>query len=280
MLAYFEPGSLAEALGLLAEDEDARPLAGGQSLMVLLRQGLVQPARLVSLQAISELGKVETSESELRIGAMVTYREAAESSKLQHLGALQDACRLIGPIPVQNAGTPGGSLCHNAPGADVPPALLALDAEAVVCSRAGERRIPLATFFQGYFETALRPGELLTAVAVPAPQAGSAGAYLKFNYRRIDMALVGVAVRFGLEGGVARNVRLALGGVDSVPFRALAAEAFLEGMALEPSAVREAGRLAAEDRELVSDVHASASYRRRVIPALVRRAFDKALGRI
>ena len=277
--AYVEPRSVDEAVGLLAEDEESRPLAGGQSLMVLLRQGLSQPSRLVSLHGIPDLARV-TATDEVLVGSMVTYREAAESPDLRPLAALEDACRLVGPIPVQNAGTPGGSICHNAPGADVPPALLALDAAAVVRSPAGERRIALTDFFEGYFETALRPRDLLTAIAIPRPAQGTVSAYLKFNVRLVDMALVGVAVALRLEGGVTRDVRVALGGVAAVPFRAVAAERVLEGRAPEPGLVQEAGRVAASERELVSDLHGSASYRRRVIPVLVRRAFEQALARV
>lgn len=276
--SYAEPRSIEEAVGLLAEDEESRPLAGGQSLMVLVRQGLSQPSRLVSLHAIPELARV-TADEEVQVGSMVTYREAAVSAELQPLAALGDACRLVGPIPVQNAGTLGGSLCHNAPGADVPPALLALDAATVVRSPSGERRIPLTDFFEGYFETALRPGDLLTAIAIPWPRSGTMSTYIKFNVRMVDMALVGVAVALRLEAGVARGVRLALGGVAAVPFRATAAEGFLEGQTPEPELVDEAGRVAAGERELISDIHGSASYRRRVIPVLVRRAVELALAR-
>jgi len=277
MLAYVEPTTLEQALDLLAEDEEARPLAGGQSLMVLLRLGLARPRSLISLQTIPGLDGIVQEGDRLRIGPMVTYRRLTDGSEVPVPDALRDACELVGPIPVQNAGTLGGSLCHNAPGADVPPALLALGAEAVIRSPSGVRVLPLSSFFRGYFETALRPGELLTAITVPG--AISSSAYLKFSYRMIDMAMVGVAVAFRLEGGVARNVRIALGGVDAVPFRATTAEAAVEGLPLEPEILRDAGRLAAEERAAVSDIHASGAYRRRIIPPLVRRAFEKAMVR-
>ncbi len=279
MLAYVEPTTLEQALDLLAEDEEARPLAGGQSLMVLLRLGLARPRSLVSLQAIPGLDDVVREDGRLRIGPMVTYRRITDGPGVPMPDALRDACGLVGPIPVQNVGTLGGSLCHNAPGADVPPALLALDAEAVVRPSSGARALPLSDFFRGYFETALRPGELLTAITMPAPGTASSSAYLKFSYRMVDMAMVGVAVAFRLESGIVRDVRIALGGVDVVPFRARTAEAALEGRPLEPGALRDVGRLAAEERAAISDVHASGAYRRRIIPPLVRRAFEKAMAR-
>ena len=276
--AYCEPDGIEETLAMLAEDEESRVMAGGQSLMVLVRQGLVQPSRLLSLHRVAEMSGIEAEGAEIRIGAMATYREIASSVEAAGLGALVEACRLVGPIPVQNAGTAGGSICHNAPGADIPPALLALDAVAEVRSAGGgERRLPLTDFFRGYFETALEAADLLVAVRVPRPAPGAVSGYLKFNYRLIDMAMVGGAVAVRRHDGIARDVRIALGGVDAVPFRALAAEAALEGMSLDRLTLAEAGHLAAHDREPISDVHCSGAYRRRVIPVLVRRAFEQTL---
>lgn len=278
-LAYVEPDTVDEAVALLAEDEGSKALAGGQSLMVLLRQGLVAPSRLVSLRGIPGLGRVQVRpDGSIRVGCMATYREVAEQAG-RLLPAVGDACRQVGPVPVQNVGTAGGSLCHNAPGADVPAALLALDAEAVVHSGAGERTIPLAGFFRGYFETVLEPAEVLVGIHVPGPPADATSAYVKFNFRLIDMAIVGVAVAFRRDGGVCRDVRIAVGGVAAVPFRALAAEQALEGRSPTADVVAEAGRLAATEREPVSDVHASAGYRRRVTPVIVKRALDRAAGR-
>jgi CO/xanthine dehydrogenase FAD-binding subunit len=160
----------------------------------------------------------------------------------------------------------------------VPPALLALDASAEVRSvGGGERGMPLTDFFRGYFETALENRDLLVAIRVPQPAPGAVSSYLKFNYRLIDMAMVGVAVALRVESGIARDVRIALGGVDAVPFRSLAAEAALEGNPLDRQSLAEAGHQAAEDREPISDVHCSGAYRRRVIPVLLRRAFAQAL---
>jgi CO/xanthine dehydrogenase FAD-binding subunit len=276
--AYCEPESVEETLGLLAEEEESRVMAGGQSLLVLLRQGLAQPSRLVSLHRVAEMSRVEAADVEVLIGAMATYRQIASSPDAAGLRALVEACRLVGPIPVQNAGTAGGSICHNAPGADAPPALLALDAVAEVRSAGGgDHCLPLTDFFRGYFETVLETTDLLVAIRVPKPVPGAVSSYLKFNYRLIDMAMVGVAVSLRHEDGIARDVRIALGGVDAVPFRALAAEAALEGSTLDRPRLAEAGHLAAEDREPISDVHCSGGYRRRVIPVLVRRAFAQAL---
>lgn len=277
-LTYVEPDTVEEAVALLAEDDSSKVLAGGQSLMVLMRQGLLAPSRLVSLQRIPELGRVQVQpDGSIWIGSMATYREVAEQASLL-LPALGHACRRVGPIPVQNVGTPGGSLCHNAPGADVPPALLALDAEAVVRSSTGERSVPLAGFFRGYFETVVEPADVLIGVRVPMPADGAASAYVKFNFRLIDMAVVGVAVAFTQDGGVCRDVRIAVGGMCAIPFRALAAEQALEGRSLAGDVIAEAGRLAAAEREPVSDVHASAAYRRRVAPVIIKRAFERAAG--
>jgi CO/xanthine dehydrogenase FAD-binding subunit len=275
-LAYYEPETVAEAVELLAEDPDSRLLAGGQSLMVLIRHGLVAPSRLVSLQRVTGLDRVEVQrDGSIWIGAMATYRQVADAVD-GLLPALAAACRQVGPIPVQNAGTAVGSVCHNAPGADVPPALLVLDAEAVVRSPQGERRIPVNEIFRGYFETVLEPADVLEGLLVPKPRPGALSGYLKFNYRLIDMAMVGVGVALARDGGVCRGVRIALGGTDAVPYRCPAAERALEGRPLSAEAIAESGRLAAAERDPISDVHCSGDYRRRVIPVILKRALEQA----
>ncbi|MBI4233286.1 MAG: xanthine dehydrogenase family protein subunit M [Chloroflexi bacterium] len=278
----YEPESVDEALGLVSRyGEDAKVLAGGQSLMVLIRQRLVSPSCLVSLHRTAGLNTITTAPDGISLGAMATYREVASSPVIyERYGALVEACKLVGPIPVQNAGTVGGSICHNAPGADVPPVLLALDAQAKVRGPKGERTIPLTDFFMGYFETALTPQELLVGIAVPPPPPNTVGAYIKFNYRLIDMSLVGVAVTLSLDQkNTCRHVRITLGGVTNVPFRAYRAEGLLEGQRLSHQAISEAAHVAAEERELISDLHCSAEYRKKVIPPVVRRAFRQAVAK-
>jgi carbon-monoxide dehydrogenase medium subunit len=275
-LAYSEPDTVAEAAALLADDDEAKILAGGQSLMVMIRHGLVAPSRLVSLQRVDGLTEIAAEpEGSTWIGAMATYRQVAEAVRAS-LPGLAQACLEVGPLPVQNVGTPGGSICHNAPGADVPPALLALDAEVIVESTTGRRTIPLADFFAGYFETVLSPVEVLVGLRVPRTAPGTASGYVKFNYRLIDMAMIGVGVAVRVEDEVCRGVRIALGGTAAVPYRCPTAEGSLEGRPLTRERIAEAGHLAAEERELVSDLHCSADYRRRVIPVILRRALERA----
>jgi carbon-monoxide dehydrogenase medium subunit len=275
-LTYCEPETVAEAVALLAESEDSKLLAGGQSLMVLIRHGLVAPSRLISLQRVAQLHDVGPKpDGSIWIGAMATYRQVAREVGTL-LPGLADACIQVGPIPVQNVGTLGGSICHNAPGADVPPALLALDAEAVVRSQAGERAIPLAEFFLGYFETVLGPGDVLVAIRVPKPAAGAVSGYLKFNYRLIDMAMVGVAVAAVRDEAAWCHVRIAIGGTATVPYRVPSAERVLEGQPLTDQLIGGAGRVAAAEREPISDVHCSGAYRRRIIPVVFKRALERA----
>jgi len=280
---YHEPLSTVEALELLDRYGDqAKILAGGQSLMVLIRSGLVTPAHLVSLRRVRASDSLVVSpEGRSSIGCMATYRDVSRTpAVLNQFSALADACRMVGPIPVQNMGTLGGSLCHNAPGADVPPALLAFDATAEVEDSSGPSAIPLTEFFRGYFETVLSSNQLLIAISLPPPPAGSISAYIKFNYRLIDMAFIGVAVVASFDAtGSCQRARIAIGGVDSVPFRVRAAELALEGRQLDAEAIAEAGRLVAEDRETISDFNCSATYRKRVLPVIVRRAFASALAR-
>ncbi|MBI4591715.1 MAG: FAD binding domain-containing protein, partial [Candidatus Rokubacteria bacterium] len=235
---------------------------------------------LISLHRIPQLKGIGSSPEGASIGAMATYRAVRASPLVREkYGILAQASGLVGPIPVQNEGTVVGSTCHNAPGADVPPALLALDATAKAVGPRGERSIPLASYFTGFIETALAPDELLVAITLPPPPRHVRGAYVKFNYRLIDLALVGAAVVLALDKEKKCHlVRVALGGVSNTPVRAYAAERILEGQPLTQEAIAEAARVAAEGHELLSDVHCSAAYRRKVIPPVVRRAFQQALS--
>ncbi len=271
---YRDPEQLAEVLDILREfGDDAKLIAGGQSLMVMRRQGLISPSVWLDLNRVPGLAGITAMDGGVRLGAMTTIRTIERDQTIRAVcPALAQAAAAVGPLQVRNMGTIGGSVAHNAPGADCPPALLALDASATVVGAGGARSFALADLFTGYFETALRPDEMLTEFMLPALSAGARAGYLKFATRAVDMALVGIAVVLEQEGDAIRNVRIAIGGAAPVPFRAGDAEAHLLGAKWTEAALREAGRLAARAASPVSDVHASADYRRWLIRTLVPRA--------
>lgn len=278
---YVAPETVDEALALLRRHgEDAKVIAGGQSLLILLREGAVQPRCVVGLERIPALSGIDDGDADvMTVGAMATYRMVYRNRLArQRAGLLARACESIGPLPIHAAGTIGGNVCHNAPGADPPPALLALDAHAVLAGPAGTRTVPLAEFFLGMFETAAGPDEILTAIRVPSLPTDARWTYLKFSPRAMDMAIASVAVvvRLG-DDGVCREARVAIGGAAPVPYRARGAEHALLGRRPTGAVLAEAGAGAAEDVEFITDFHASAAYRCRVLPVLVRRAVEAAI---
>jgi carbon-monoxide dehydrogenase medium subunit len=272
----------------LAEREkygsDALPIAGGQSLLVLLRNRLIDPQLLIDLQTVGGLQGVRHAANGLSVGAMTTIHGLSSSADVQtSVPILAQAASKVGSTAIRNLGTIGGNLCHNEPGADLPPALLALNAAVELRSRKGTRTVPLHEFFRSYFETVVAPEEILCQVEIPNPPAGAAGLYLKHAISPEDLAIAGVAVVLvpdDPKAGRMREVRIALGGVSPVPFRATKAERVLNGAALGDELIREAGSIAASEAEPMTDPHASADYRRKMIAVLVRRAVAGAMAQL
>jgi len=275
---YRDPERLMEVLGILREfGEDARLVAGGQALMVLLRQGLISPGVLIDLSGVASLAGISAMNGDVRVGATTTIAAIERDPVIRaRYPVLAQAAAAVGPLPVRNMGTIGGSVAHNALGADSPPALLALDASVTIAGGAGARSLAVADLFTGYFETALRPDEMLAEFTLPTLPAGARTAYLKFAARAADMALVGVAVVVTMEGDTIGDARIAIGGAAPSPFRARDAEAHLRGAKWTESALREAGRLAGRAASPAPDAHASPDYRRWLVRTLVPRALASA----
>jgi aerobic carbon-monoxide dehydrogenase medium subunit len=271
---YRDPERLGEVLDLLREfGDDAKLVAGGQSLMVMRRQGLIAPSLWVDLSRVEGLAGITQTPGDVRLGAMTTIRTIERDPVISAMAPLlARAAAAVGPLQVRNMATIGGSIAHNAPGADSPPALLALDAAATVAGVGGNRSIALEDFFTGYFETALRPDEVLTEFRIPTLPVSARARYLKFAPRAVDMAVVGVAVILHRDADRVLDVRIAIGGAAAVPFRAREAEAHLREATWSERALSEAGRLAARAASPASDLHASADYRRWLIRTLVPRA--------
>src|ERR1043166_4498377 len=259
--------------------KDALPIAGGQSLLVLLRNKLIDPQVLIDLERLGELPSLQRKTDGVSIGAMNTIYNLMTSSDVRAaVPVLSEAASKVGSTAIRNLGTIGGNLCHNEPGADLPPALLALNAAVELRSRKGTRKVPLGEFFRGYFETVVSPNEILCSVEIPQLPAKASGVYLKHAISAEDLAIAGVAiVLLQDEGGKAREVRIGLGGVAPTPFRAGKAESALRGAALNEETIRAAAEIAASEADPMTDPHGSAEYRRKMVKVLVRRAILSAM---
>jgi aerobic carbon-monoxide dehydrogenase medium subunit len=268
---YERAGSVEEAIDLLGRHgEDAKPLAGGQSLLSFLKLRLARPSMLVDIGRLGELAYVREDDDRIAVGALTTYEDAHRDGLLrQECPILAHACGEVGDLQVRHMGTIGGGVVHGDPASDVPAVLVALDGEIVLRGSEGERTVAAGDFCRSPFDVDLRPGELVTEVRVP--RTGGAGwSYIKFHPRAQDWAIVGAAA-------VVRNGGAAVGlaNMGPRPLRAVAVEeALASGEAPESAA-----QAAVEGTEPVDDVFASAEYRRHLAPIVVRRALEEALAR-
>ena len=282
---YEAPTTVAEAVGLLAEhDDEASVLAGGQSLIPLLALRLARPTVLVDINGLAELSGVSVSNGWVAIGAITREYVAEESQAIaDSVPLLAAALPLIGHEAIRSRGTIGGSLAHADPAAELPAVARALDAEFVVRSRAGERVVPAAEWFEGYLATARHPDELLTEVRFPAARPGTGAAFEEVARRHGDFAIVGLAASLTLTGEVISDARLAFSGIADVPVRATAAEDLLSGQRPSPELFEEAAGRATADIDPPSDLHGPSEYRKKIAATLVRRglqaAADNAHGR-
>ena len=281
---YLAPETLSEALAILDRyGEDAKLLAGGQSLLVLLRHGLIAPQYLVSLRRIPELATSSFVPSEgARLGAMMRQAELERLPIIrQHYTALAEAVATIATPQVRNQGTIGGNLCHADPTADPPAALIALGAQLEIAGLDRHRVQPVEDFFRDYMEVDLGNSEILTAILLPPPAPLSGSAYLKHRLRQTDAALVGVGawVRFNEGGERIVDARIGLTGVGVTPVRAVTAEQVLRGAEPSDAVLTTAGEEAAAACAPFSDTAASERYRQEMVRVFVQRALRTALER-
>lgn len=271
---YESPRTLNEALNLLSSREDAKILAGGHSLLPAMKLRLAQPALLVDLGRISGLSYIRESGDKIVIGAMTTHAEVKASQLLRRASPLLAlTATQIGDTQVRNRGTLGGSLAQAHPAADYPASVLALDAEIVAQSRSGERIIPATEFFLGMFSTALRSDEILTEVRIPKT-ASEKVTYKKFHHPASGYAVVGIAVRLKMSASKIDSAAVAITGVSDVAYRATALENALRGNTA--AAFADAANQAAQGKDLIGDVYASATYRRHLVTVIARRALEEA----
>jgi carbon-monoxide dehydrogenase medium subunit len=276
---YQAPGSVADAIKLLGElGERGKVLAGGHSLIPIMKLRLAQPEVLVDIGGIPELREVRAEGDTIAIGALVTHaRVLADSAIREGCAVLSETAHEIGDIQVRNRGTIGGSLAHADPAADYPATILALDAEIVAQGPKGRRTIKATDFFTGMLSTALAPDELLVEVRVPRLGRGSGGAYLKMPNKASHYAVVGVAAVVRVEGGKVSSVAVGITGAGSQPIRASAVERALQGQSASAEAIAKASESAAEGLDLLADIHGSAEYRAHIARVFTRRAIEAAV---
>jgi carbon-monoxide dehydrogenase medium subunit len=274
---YERAGSVDEAVELLGRG-DAKILAGGHSLLPLMKLRLAQPALLVDIGRIEELSYVRDAGEQLAIGALTRHHDLTNDPLVQeHCPILSHAAGLIGDPQVRHRGTIGGSVAHGDPASDLPAVLLALDAELAVRGSGGEATVAAGEFFRGLFETALGPQDVLTEIRVPKLGASRGWSYLKFTRRAQDWATVGVAAVVRRDNGTIEDASVALTNMGLTPMRAKAVEEALAGSSVD--SVAEAVQKADDGTSPPSDTNASADYRRELARVLTRRALEEALGR-
>lgn len=276
---YAAPSSLDEALGLIASG-DAKVLAGGMSLIPLMKLRLSTPEQVVDIGRIPGLNYIKQGRNGIHIGATTTHYEIESSALLRSsCPLLAEAAANIGDIQVRNRGTIGGSIAHADPAADYPASLLALEARVVLVTAKSERTVPIAEFFVDTFTTALEPGELVREVIVPVEEQSEGASYQKVVQPASGFAIVGVAARIRKTGDQITFARIGVTGLAGKPYRALLVEKALEGRTGSPADVQSAASLVADGIDANSDLHASAHYRVHLAQVYAMRAIGAALSR-
>jgi carbon-monoxide dehydrogenase medium subunit len=278
---YYAVSSFEEAIKILQENEDAKVIAGGQSLLPMMKLRLLTPNVLVDIGKVPGLNYIREEEDFIAIGALATHDEVANSDLLrQKCPLLSEAASRIADQQIRNRGTIGGSISHADPAADYLSTLVALEARVVIKGPQGERTVDAKDFFIDVFTTALEPAELVKEVKVPILSPRTGHAYMKFIKREGEFSTVNVAVLLTLdEEDMVKDVRVGLGAVAPKPLRAVKVEEALAGKKISEELIREASQYADEGTDPPSDVHASSEYRRHLVKVMTRRALLRALER-
>jgi carbon-monoxide dehydrogenase medium subunit len=279
---YHRASSLADAQKLLAANPGAKLLAGGHSLIPLMKLRLAAPSAVVDIGRIAELRGIARSGDVIRIGALTTHAEIAASADLQKsAAALAEAAGLVGDPAVRSRGTIGGNIAHADPASDLPAALVALNASVVAVGPKGERTVAADGFFTGIMSTVLEDNEVVTAIVVPVSVRGQGSAYVKFSHPASRYAVIGVAASVTMAGTTCSAARIALGGLVSHATRAQGVEKALAGKSLDAATIASAAAQVSGDlgSEVSGDIYASAEYRVAVAPVYVKRAIAAAAAR-
>lgn len=274
---YVAPRTLSEAVAeLVKHGQEAKVLAGGHSLIPLMRLRLSTPSFLVDIGRINNLNYIREEDGHIAIGALTTHHDIQLSELIRRkLPVLSSAAGQIGDPQVRNRGTIGGAAAHADPFGDFPTCLLALDAEFTVVGPKGERKIPAREFFVDTFTSALEPNEIVREIRIATPPKGSKGTYLKFSRRSQDWAIVAVAAQVNVSGHEVKDVAIGLTGMGSTPLRAKGVEQALRGKAGHDDEIRAAAEHAAEGTNPTQDLNGSPDYRRHLAKVLTRRALEE-----
>lgn len=278
---YSSPKTLSEAIALLEKHgAEAKILAGGMSLIPLMKLRMAAPKHLIDLNGIAELSYIRESDGHLTIGALTRESDLDESALIRtKYPIIADTAAVIGDPLVRNMATVGGNLAHADPANDHPATMLALSSEVVATGPKGKRTIPLSQFFTGLFTTSLEANEILTEIRIPTPPARSGGAYVKVERKVGDFATAAVAAQITLDGDTCQSIGIGLTNVGATPIRATRAEAALLGKPADEKNIQEAARIAAEEAEPEADLRGPADYKRSLIRVLTGRALRLAIAR-
>jgi carbon-monoxide dehydrogenase medium subunit len=278
---YHRPTSVQEAVALLEQSGgDAKVLAGGHSLLPLLKLRLAEPAALIDIGRLPGMTGIQNQGGELIIGSLTTHATVATSDAVKQAAPLlAEAANVIGDQQVRNRGTIGGSLAHADPAGDLPAVILALEAQIKAVGPNGERTIPANDFFVDMLTSALQESEILTEIRIPGLPSGAGTAYLKMDHPASHYALCGVAAIVQLGGGNVQDVRVAVTGVGPKAYRATGVEEALRGQAANESNVEQAAQHAADGIDALGDIHASTEYRSHLARVFAKRALNQAIAR-
>ncbi len=278
---YAAPTTIDEAVKALGRSRDAKVLAGGHSLIPLMKLGLAEPELLVDIGRIASLREIKSEDGAIVVGALATHRSIADNSTIgKALTALAEAAAAVGDLQVRSRGTIGGSLAHADPAADEPAPTLAFDAMVRVIGPKGRRDIPAREFFKETFETALGPNEIVVEIRFPAPAGQAGSAYAKFPHPASGFAIVGVAALVAVKSdGTIDRAAIGVTGAAAGPFRATAAERALVGTRGDVSAIGAAAAKAAEGATMLADLTASSEFRKQLVMVHTRRALERAVER-
>jgi carbon-monoxide dehydrogenase medium subunit len=280
---YLVPKTIEEALKLISqyEEGECKVIAGGQSLIILMKQKLITPKYLIDIKGLSDLDYIKLDAKEgLKIGALTTHRAIEKSPVVQKgFGVLAEMEQNISSVETRNWGTIGGNICHGDPGGDPAPVLMALDAKLKMASLSGDRIVAADDFTLDYFETDLHHDELLTEIQVPTLPPHTGVKFTKFSQIAGDYATASVAVLITLKNEICDNVRIALGSVGTAPIRAKKAEEILKGKKISDALLAEAGQTASEEASPTTDAEVSEEYKRDLVKVLLKRVGREALER-
>jgi len=280
---YLEPKTIKEAISLLSKyDGKAKLIAGGTDLLTQVRNKAIKPDYVIDTTRIPGLDYIKYDDKQgLSIGALTKIRSLEKSTELQrNYPVISQAAGLLGSVAIRNMATIGGNLCNAAPSAEMSPALIGMSAKAKITGPDGTRVVTLEDFFTGPGSTVLKKGELLVEIQVPVPPPNTRGIYLKHAIRGVDLAIVGVAVIVTMEpDGVCKDAKIVLSAVAPTPMRARDAEAMLRGKKIDEALIEKTAQKAADESRPISDVRASAEYRREMIKVHTRQAIREAIAK-